>query len=185
MTNIHIETERLVLREWEPTDFAAVHEYASDPENVKYMVWGPNSEEQTREFLRDVARRREEHPRFVISLAVCLKEDGKLIGGCSLEYESQAPGEAQLGYVLNKQYWGKGYGPEAASALVEWARVACGLKVLWCTCNAENRASARLMEKIGMEPFALWPKHIRLRSGKWRDTLVYRMDLHAVNQNGK
>jgi len=177
LKGIHIETDRLILREWEPSDFEAVHEYASDPGNVKYMVWGPNTEDQTREFLRDVARRREERPRTVISLAVCLKGDARPIGGCSLEYEPEAPGEAQLGYILNKRYWGKGYGPEAASALVEWARVAHGLKVLWCTCNAENIPSARLMEKIGMRRFALWPKHIRLRSGKWRDTLVYRMDL--------
>ena len=183
MNNVHIKTERLVLREWEESDFEDVHEYASDPENVKWMIWGPNSEEQTREFLRDVARRREERPRVVISLAVCLKEGGLLIGGGSLEYEPpdvpKAPGEAQLGYILNKRYWGKGYGPEAASALVEWARVAYGLKVLWCTCNAENIPSARLMEKIGMERFAIWPKHIQLRSGKWRDTLVYRMELNG------
>lgn len=177
VNGILIRTQRLLLREWEESDFAAVHEYASDPENVKYMVWGPNTEQQTREFLADVRRRREERPRRVVSLAVCLKEGGPPIGGCSLEYETQAPGEAQLGYILNKRYWGSGYGPEAVSALVEWARVAHGLRVLWGTCNAENRPSWRLMEKNGMERFALWPKHIRLRSGKWRDTLVYKMDL--------
>lgn len=174
MNEVRIETPRLLLREWDASDFEAVHAYASDPGNVRYMIWGPNTEEQTREFLRDVQRKREEHPRLVFSLAICLKEEGAVIGGCSLEFDPKAPGEAQIGYILTKNLWGNGCGPEAVSALVEWGRVSQGLRVVWSTCHAENRASWRLMEKIGMTRYALWPKHIQLRSGKWRDTLVYR-----------
>ena len=46
-----LQTGRLVLRELTDSDFGAVHAYASDPEVVRYMPWGPNSEAETREFI--------------------------------------------------------------------------------------------------------------------------------------
>lgn len=45
-----LETKRLVLREFSPEDFEDVHEYSSDYENVKHMVFGPNTPEQTRDY---------------------------------------------------------------------------------------------------------------------------------------
>ena len=42
-----IQTERLVLREFNEDDWRAVHEYASDPKVVRYMDWGPNTQEET------------------------------------------------------------------------------------------------------------------------------------------
>ena len=44
---IKLTTDRLILREFNENDFAAVHAYASDIENIKYMIWGPNSEDDT------------------------------------------------------------------------------------------------------------------------------------------
>ena len=46
-----LETKRLILRTHTPDDFEAVHSWAGNPENTRYMAWGPNNEEQTREFL--------------------------------------------------------------------------------------------------------------------------------------
>lgn len=48
---MHFETERLILREFSPDDFEAVHEYSSDYDNVKHMMFGPNTPKQTREYL--------------------------------------------------------------------------------------------------------------------------------------
>ena len=48
---IKLTTDRLILREFNENDFAAVHAYASDIENIKYMIWGPNSEDDTVNFL--------------------------------------------------------------------------------------------------------------------------------------
>ena len=49
-----LETERLILRPLTVNDFEAVHSWGSNPINTRYMAWGPNSEEQTREFLKSV-----------------------------------------------------------------------------------------------------------------------------------
>ena len=48
---LFIETERLLLRDFEVSDFDDVHEYSSDYENVKHMMFGPNTPEQTRDYL--------------------------------------------------------------------------------------------------------------------------------------
>lgn len=52
MIHLPLHTERLVLRDFEEADWEAVHCYASDPEVVRYMSWGPNTEEDTRGFIQ-------------------------------------------------------------------------------------------------------------------------------------
>jgi RimJ/RimL family protein N-acetyltransferase len=47
-----LETDRLILREYKETDLEAVQLYTSDPEVVRYMEWGPNTEKDTRQFLQ-------------------------------------------------------------------------------------------------------------------------------------
>ncbi len=175
MADLRIETERLVLREWELSDLSAVQEYASDPVSVQFMIWGPNSEEETQQFLQEAQAWRVATPRTRWEMAVTLRGEERVIGGCGLTADPKVPGETQLGYILNKRFWKLGYGTEAAAALVDWGRRELGLKAVWCTCHAENRPSYRLMEKLGMKRVALWPKHIQLRNGVWRDTLVYRL----------
>lgn len=49
-----LETRRLILRPLTLDDFEAVHAWASNPANTRYMAWGPNSEEQTKGFLDTV-----------------------------------------------------------------------------------------------------------------------------------
>lgn len=51
--SIRIETERLLLREYLSSDWSDVHEYCKDPDVTRFMLWGPNSDEQTRDFLKE------------------------------------------------------------------------------------------------------------------------------------
>lgn len=55
-----------------------------------------------------------------------------------------------LGYVLAKAYWGKGYMTEAAQTIADWAMAQPEIYRVWAVCDADNPASARVMEKIGM-----------------------------------
>lgn len=73
-----LETERLILRPFEETDFEAVHAYASVAENVQYMPWGPNDESQTKAFImRSIAQSRG-NPCKEYHYAVVLKSSKKL-----------------------------------------------------------------------------------------------------------
>ena len=71
-----LETERLILRPLTTADFDAVHSWGSNPANVRYMAWGPSSEEDTRAFLESAKAGRD--------FAVVLKETKKVIGSCGI-----------------------------------------------------------------------------------------------------
>lgn len=74
-----VRTERLVLRDFKETDWEAIHAYASDPEVVRYMDWGPNTEEETKNFIQRAIAHQKEQPRRTYTLAIVLKSDSRLI----------------------------------------------------------------------------------------------------------
>jgi RimJ/RimL family protein N-acetyltransferase len=160
-----------MIRDFAPGEEAAVHEYASDPEVVRFMVWGPNTPQQTADFL---ARKLAPHPapRWEFELAVVLKAEQRLVGGVGLRIRSAAHREGDIGYVLNRRYWNRGIVTEASKAMLDFGFGELGLHRIYATCDPENRPSARVMEKLGMK----YEGHLRqnlFEKGHWRDTLLY------------
>jgi len=143
-----LETERLILREFSENDFAAVHSYASCKENIIYMLWGPNTEEQTKDFIKREISKLHEIPRKEYNYAAVLKNTNKLIGGCGIMLHSDYYGE--LGWILHRDYWKQGYGTEIGKALLKFGFEELNLHRIIASCDAENYGSYRVMEKIGM-----------------------------------
>jgi RimJ/RimL family protein N-acetyltransferase len=166
-----LETPRLRLRELADDDFDAVHAYASDPEVVRYMPWGPNTEEETRGFLWRAQATAGGEPRLAYELAVVVREDDRLIGAVGLHL---APEEdrAMLGYCYDRGSWGHGYATEAAAAMLSLGFDVLLLHRVWAGCDPENLASARVLEKVGMRLEGRLRDDVRIR-GEYRDTLVY------------
>jgi RimJ/RimL family protein N-acetyltransferase len=79
-----LRTKRLALREFEEGDLQAVHSCASDPEVVLYMNWGPNTADETKNYIQRSIVGQKAEPRETYELAVVLKEDGRLIGSCGI-----------------------------------------------------------------------------------------------------
>ncbi len=169
---IQLTTERFLLREYEEADVPAVHAYGSDPEVVRYMLWGPNTEEETREFIRKTRTESEQQPRKNYDLAIATKSDGRLIGGCGLFVKSTDLGEAEIGYVLRRDHWGQGCVTEAAWAMVAFGFEQLGLHRIYARCNPENIGSARVMEKIGMTREGHL-REVAWIKERWQDYLVY------------
>ena len=170
---VQLHTPRLLIREFAPCDEAAVHEYASDPEVVRYMVWGPNTPQQTAEFLaRKLARHPE--PRREFELAIVLKVEQKLVGGVGIRIKNAANREGDIGYVLGRQYWNRGIVTEAAKVMLDFGFGELGLHRIYATCDSDNRPSARVMEKLGMKYEGLMRQNMYVK-GCWRDTLLYAM----------
>lgn len=94
-----------------------MHAYASDPETVRYMDWGPNTESDTKGFIKRAVTYQSSRPRTYHELAVTLRATSELIGGCGIE-KRPARKEGVIGYCFNKAYWGKGYAAEATRALL-------------------------------------------------------------------
>ena len=163
---------RLKLREFQKADWREVHEYASDPQVVRFMSWGPNTEDETRMFIQRSNAYQKEKPRVKYSLAVLIRDGNRLIGGCGI-YESNVESrEGWIGYCLNRQFWGQGYVTEAARALLKFGFTHLNLHRIFATCDLANTASAHVMEKIGMQ----CEGHLRentQRNGAWRDSLLY------------
>lgn len=170
-----LETERLLLRPLNSGDFEAVQAYASVPENVTYMIWGPNGEEDTRAFLRRCEECWNENPIRKHEFAVVLKSSEKVIGACGI-YLAAELNQAMLGWILHRDYWKQGFMPEAAGELLRFGFETLKLHRIYATCNAENYGSYRVMEKIGMRREAYFRKNRYGRVGgrtEWFDEYYY------------
>jgi len=171
-----IRTKRLLLREIRADDFDDVHAYATDPLTVRYMDWGPNTEQITREFLARQIAEQATWPRAGLSYAVELVEEGKVIGSVRLGLLEHR--NADFGYSLGSAYWGRGLGFEAAHALVSLAFGRFQAHRVWATCDTRNRRSFGIMEKLGMRREATFLQNQPTREGGWRDTHLYAVLAH-------
>ncbi|QIE25824.1 Acetyltransferase (GNAT) domain protein (plasmid) [Caballeronia sp. SBC1] len=162
--------ERLYLRDLEPSDIDAVHEYASSIEVVLHQEWGPNTIEQTREYVAGCVRGNSLPDRTTLELAAVLN-DGSLIGSYRASLSEDGT-EAEIGYSLNPRYWNKGYATEAAKRLVDYLVSELQVREIFATSRPENLASIHVLEKLGMRQVDLYRKNVLIR-GEWRDTLVF------------
>lgn len=175
-------TERLVLRAFQETDFDAVHAYASEAENIHFMIWGPNSKEDTETFLKDCLKKAELNPRRAYDYAITLKQPGedvdkpgKVIGGCGI-YLSKRRKIGELGWILHRDYWKQGIAAEVGLALLHYGFTSLGLHRLYAICNADNYGSYRVMEKLGMrrEAHLIQARYGRVGTKQmWYDTFEY------------
>lgn len=169
---VSIQTKRLILREFEDEDWVAVHEYARDEEVSKYMEWGPNTEKETRNFVKGARTFRREDPRRHYEMAIYHKEDKKLVGGCGLTLFDGALRQAALGYTLHRGYWNQGIATEAASAMIRYGFEELGLHRIHATCDVLNVGSAAVMRKCGMRQEGHFLEE-RMIKGFWRSTFLY------------
>ncbi|MEA3124697.1 MAG: [ribosomal protein S5]-alanine N-acetyltransferase [Caballeronia sp.] len=162
--------ERLYLRDLEPSDTDAVHEYACLLEVVLHQEWGPNTIEQTREYIAGCVMGNSLPERRTVELAAVLN-DGSLIGSYRATLSEDGT-EAEIGYSLNPRYWHQGYGTEAAKRLVDYLVRERQVREIFATSRPENLASIHVLEKLGMRQLDLYRKNVLIR-GEWRDTLVF------------
>jgi RimJ/RimL family protein N-acetyltransferase len=167
-----IQTKRLILRDFVMADWKAIHDYDSDPEVVRYMDWGPNTEEETKSFLQRAITFQQEQPRRGYSLAIVLGSQNVIIGGCGIRVSSPENREGWIGYVLSRNFWGQGYATETAKALLKFGFETLDLHRIFATCDPANIASAHVLEKTGMKREGYLREHKWAR-GKWRDSLLY------------
>lgn len=167
---MQLETQRLLIREFTDEDYGPVHSYASDPAVTKYMLWGPNTGEQTKDYLRMVQEWEGQEPRTSFEFAVVLQGSGKLIGGCGI-YVSE-PRQGEIGYCLNPLYWKQGYASEAGQALLRFGFGELGLHRIFATCRPGNAGSAKVMQKLGMTYEGLLREH-KWHRETWQSSLLY------------
>jgi ribosomal-protein-alanine N-acetyltransferase len=142
------ETARLRLRPARPEDAPVIFEtWAQDAEVSRYVTWPPHrSIDDTREFLRYCAAGWEKNGPFV--WVIVPRETSGPVGTIELRPQGH---RVELGYVLARPYWGRGFMSEVVRVLVDWALSQPDVHRVWAVCDVENHASARVLEKAGME----------------------------------
>ncbi|NMD57477.1 GNAT family N-acetyltransferase [Tsukamurella conjunctivitidis] len=136
--------ERVSLGWFLPDDFAAVHAFASDPRVCEFMTWGPNSSADTHRFLTE----RLTPSANDYQLAVIVR--GAVIGSAAVWVTDAQNQVGELGYSLSPAAWGNGYATEVARLLIGIGRDRLGLVRIAATCDVDNLASSKVLDKVGM-----------------------------------
>jgi RimJ/RimL family protein N-acetyltransferase len=167
-----IRTERLYLREFLRGDLPGLHAFSSDPRVTRYLFFGPRDLDASAEYLDGLLASQREVPRTRFELAIEEQTTGRLIGACDLSLIERDV--VDLGYMLGTPDWGKGYATEVALALTDAAFFDLQADRVISTVDVNNRASMRVLEKIGMRWEAVYRKHRRAKN-RWWDCHLYTL----------
>ena len=170
-----IETDRLVLKNWQVDDAPALYRLASDPLVGPACGWQPHaSVDESRDLIAAGPLSAAE------SYAIRLKATGELIGSISLRpatehFDVAAEKDLEVGYWLGSAYWGRGYAPEALGAMVSRAFDDLGCPALWCGFFDGNDRSKHCMEKRGFTYVRSFPGFERPLLGDTALAHFYRL----------
>ena len=152
---ILLETERLILRPFKQSDLRDFNEYASVPGVGEMAGWKHHETiEKTQEIL-DMFIKEDK------TFAIVFKKNNKVIGSLGVEKyglddkltEFNSYYGREIGYVLSKDYWGKGIMPEAVGAVIKYLFNDLNLDFLTCGYYDFNNQSKRVQEKCGFKPY--------------------------------
>lgn len=141
---IYLQTDRLILRNYTMDDVSAVHEYFSNEEVARYEDLWPMMMDEVAEMLL-------EWKDMDNWMAVVCKETCELIGSAGY-WVDEGEAEYSIDYDFNPRFWHRGYALEAAGEVVRHLTEDLRVKELWGDCDAENLASAKLLELLGFAP---------------------------------
>ncbi len=167
-----LETERLVLRELDSSDWSAICQFANDESINRYLSFDSmGTERGAKEYLASASSTADAQPRLSYKLGMLIKPLNTLAGSCWLDI-SQSDGNASIGYFIDKDHWGNGYATEMVQALLRFGFEELQLHRIYASCDAENPASRRILEKVGMRQEGLLKQHC-LRNYGWADVCIY------------
>ena len=171
-----VRTARLTIRPSTVDDLPALFEIRRRPEVSEWLPTLPTDRDAFVERLSDPDR---------LSVTLALERDGELIGDLYLhvsdpwaqaEVVEQAKGtQAEIGWVVAPEHGGRGLATEAAAELLRISFGDLGLRRVVALCFADNVASWRIMEKLGMRREAHNVAESLHRSGRWLDGLGYAL----------
>lgn len=174
---MEIFTARLLLRDFRSNDWRDVLAYRNDPLYLRFYDWERLNENNVRAFVDMMIGWQIEQPRQRFQLAITLREGSPVIGNVGIRINDPRLREANIGYELDSNYWRRGYATEAARAMLTFGFESLKMHRVYAHCVAENEASWRVMERLGMtregrEREKEWIKN------RWYDRLTYSILAH-------
>ena len=161
--DFQLESSRLILVPTGMQYFETRSRIAGDIENTRFMMFLPKSPNETKKYLENCELQWKSENQDLFEFEILLKDESsiselKSIGGISFELLDSNPevvkiygnNVADMGWILDKNYWNKGFVTEAANLIVDFVK-SLGVKMIFAQCDSENIGSWRVMEKIGMK----------------------------------
>lgn len=170
LTPSEIATRRLLLRPLRGDDAPGMYAIYSDPPTMKYWSARPIAEleDAGRMVADDLQLQQGGSAAF---WAIVLPKTGRVIGKFSLFYIDRHNRRAEVGYVINRQFWGRGYGTEVLGAMLETAFDRFELHRLEADIDPDNVASLALLRKYGFREEGRMRERWRL-GDEWRDSII-------------
>ena len=145
-----LRTPRLTLRRLMVTDAPDMYEYASRHEVSEYLTWYPHpTRAYTREYLQYLGGRYA--AGMFYDWGIVYEPDGKMVGTCGFTAFHCTSDAAEVGYVLNPEYWGRGIAKEALLRVLQFGFEELKLHRIEARFIQGNDRSRRLMESVGMQ----------------------------------
>lgn len=168
-----IESNRLILRPITISDAPAIFEYASNPKVSRYVPWSVHRTLADSEaFVRDyiLANYEKQIPE---PWGATIKTLGdKIVGTAGCMWASKPWKTMELGGISAEPMWGNGYAYEASRAVIDYVYQNYDVNRIYAKCHLENLASARVMEKLGMQCEGIMRACV-FKEGKFMDMYCY------------
>ena len=163
------------LRRIEFDDWRAVHAWASLPEACRYQAWGPNTEDETKAFVRGAVDAWSQEPQQRNSYVALLRD--AVLGAGEIKVRDRTHRQGEISYIAHPSQWGRGVGTAIGRELLRIGFEELALHRIVGTCDPRNLASARILTKLGMTYEGRLRHTAFIRDG-WRDSNTYSILEH-------
>jgi [ribosomal protein S5]-alanine N-acetyltransferase len=171
-----LHTARFDLREIVEEDFEGLYELYHDPQGQRFEGEALD-EGGVRVRLSNILQKKEKASGRFYPFAITRAGEGRLLGWVKLELQSTSIREYEMGWIVRRQDWGQGIASEASREVLRFAFQDLQAHRVVAFCHAWNRASERVMEKLGMRREALL-RETRWIDHAWADELLYAILEH-------
>ena len=153
MTGARLETDRLLLRRWKPSDLESYAEMCRDPDVMRFIGSGETRTRGQCERGIEAMERHWDEKGFGL-FALELRENGRFIGYTGLSEPDFLPEimpAVEIGWRLSRDQWGKGYATEAARAAMQFGFHTLELPSIVSIFQLGNDPSRQIVRKLGMD----------------------------------
>lgn len=169
---MRIETERLILREFNEDDSSRMFEYQNDPRYLKFYEYDNKSRDEVFSLLQIIIGWKNEKPRVKYQFCMELKESSIMIGNCGIRLNNISDRKAEIGYELDPNYWKHGYMREALTSVIEFGKKDLGINTIIAFCHPKNINAINVVMNLG---FNINKKIINIERKREEIELEYKM----------
>ena len=154
MSFLYLQTDRFLIRQWRLDDVIALWQIMSDSRVHIHTGDSAWTKERTKKYIQLMVNK-DFQTLEVFHGACILKNNNTLIGFTGLN--PYLPKQPELEWQFGVPYWGQGYATEIGKAVIKAAFSTTNIRAIYGMVNPQNKASMRVMEKIGMTSIGLQP----------------------------